>query len=156
MIPPKESEDSCSGNMWKLVKSLYGLRSAPKAWWETLTDVLKQLGFTQCKYDRAMFVLRTESSEGVRIHGIIHIHVDDLLFAGDEAFESKWTQLKEKIKFGDEKAGSFTHLGIELIQDIDKGKVSLKQTKKIDWVVVHSKTDGNSLGWSKINRYFFF
>lgn len=53
---------------------MYGLRSAPSAWWHTLTRVLTELGFTQLIQDRAVYTL----IQNERCHGVVAVHVDDL------------------------------------------------------------------------------
>lgn len=55
LVPPREAGEA-SNVLWKLRVSLYGLRSAPKAWFITLKNKLIQLGFKQSKNDIAMFM----------------------------------------------------------------------------------------------------
>lgn len=58
----------------KLHKSLYGLKKASRAWFSKLRDVIRVLGFTQCKSNYSIFVSKQETSTT-----IILAYVDDLL-----------------------------------------------------------------------------
>lgn len=71
----------------RLVKSLYGLKRAPKQWNSKLLDVILKFWFVQSKYDLSLCVKRTYK-------GIVQIHVygDNILIAGDIL------KLIEKIK----------------------------------------------------------
>lgn len=62
----------------KLKKSLYGLRQAPRAWYDTLKGFLVDLGFKRCTSDFSLFF--KSSSTGLLL---ILIYVDDILVTGD-------------------------------------------------------------------------
>ena len=81
VVPPVEAEEE-DGKMWVVRKSVYGLRSAPRAWYETLVDELAKEGITRLLHDKAMFIWKHEG----KVQGIIHAHVDDLLYAGSVSF----------------------------------------------------------------------
>src|SRR5258708_7070199 len=61
----------------RLKKALYGLKQAGLAWWRTLRDSMKDLGFKGLKSDAGLFIFRNE-------HGFVIavIYVDDALFCG--------------------------------------------------------------------------
>jgi hypothetical protein len=60
----------------RLLKSLYGLKHAPKTFYKKLSAGFKQRGFTQSKHDARLF-LKT---------GLIYvIYVDETIFAGPNA-----------------------------------------------------------------------
>nr|GFA33642.1 putative ribonuclease H-like domain-containing protein [Tanacetum cinerariifolium] len=42
--------------VYKMVKALYGLHQAPRAWYETLTNYLLENGFQRGKIDQALFI----------------------------------------------------------------------------------------------------
>nr|GEZ52833.1 hypothetical protein [Tanacetum cinerariifolium] len=44
--------------VYKVVKSLYGLHQAPRAWYETLTNYLLENGFQREKIDQTLFIKR--------------------------------------------------------------------------------------------------
>lgn len=59
--------------------ALYGLRQAPRAWNTRLDRSLKQLGFTRCSQEQAMYI---KGKAGPDI--IVGIYVDDLIMTGDD------------------------------------------------------------------------
>ena len=62
----------------KLVKSLYGVTVAPRAWNERLVVYLKQIGFVPCSGDACLF--RRLASNGAIT--VVYAHVDDLAITG--------------------------------------------------------------------------
>jgi len=45
-----------SGALCRVRKGVYGLRDAPRLWWERLRSALLGLGFYQCRLDVTLFV----------------------------------------------------------------------------------------------------
>ena len=69
------------GQLLKLLKPVYGRPDAPRAWYNELARILEQeLGFSKCRTDPAMFVLRDEDS---RLRGLVLVHVDDVMYCHD-------------------------------------------------------------------------
>lgn len=68
--------------MCKLLKSLYGLRQAPRNWFKKLTDTLISLGYVQSQSDASLFTVITATSTT-----LVLIYVDDILIAGDTEAE---------------------------------------------------------------------
>jgi Reverse transcriptase (RNA-dependent DNA polymerase) len=56
LIPPRGF--AAHGMRWKLLKPVYGLVSAPKAWYDRLCAVVQKHGFTSDLSDEAIFRLR--------------------------------------------------------------------------------------------------
>jgi hypothetical protein len=71
---PKEFNIHGFDKVWKLLKSLYGLRQAPRYWSKLLCRFFASEGFVQCLIDECLFV--KESTDGKPI--IIVFHVDDI------------------------------------------------------------------------------
>lgn len=55
---PKQFDENGKSVIWKLNKSLYGLRRAPYLWFEKFTACLKSEGYTQSPYDPCAFKKR--------------------------------------------------------------------------------------------------
>lgn len=70
-------DEKYSHKVYKLLKALYGLRQAPRAWYARLNRCLKELGFSKCPYEHAVYTKR-KGNEFL----IIAIYVDDLLVTG--------------------------------------------------------------------------
>lgn len=63
----------------RLHKALYGLRQAPRCWFQKLTDALKSFGFLHSYADYSLFVY---SKGNVELR--VLIYVDDLLICGND------------------------------------------------------------------------
>ncbi|KAD6794805.1 hypothetical protein E3N88_05701 [Mikania micrantha] len=61
-----------------LHKSLYGLKHAPRAWFERLSTTLHNLGFTGSKTDPSLFIL---NNSGTLVY--VLIYVDDIIVTGN-------------------------------------------------------------------------
>lgn len=65
--------------VYHLLKALYGLQQSPRAWYSCLNKYLKNLGFSRCPYDHAVYT-RPEGPECL----IVVVYVDDLLVTGSK------------------------------------------------------------------------
>nr|GEX47074.1 hypothetical protein [Tanacetum cinerariifolium] len=61
--------------VYKVVKALYGLHQAPKAWYETLATYLLENGFHRGKIDQTLFI---KKKKGDIL--LVYIYVDDIIF----------------------------------------------------------------------------
>jgi len=59
------------GKVWMLVKSLYGLVQAPRAWYDTLTAQLLRMGFRVSPFNPCIYIHTTKAL-------IISVHVDNI------------------------------------------------------------------------------
>jgi len=76
MLPPPGIKVK-TGQVCKLVKSLYGLKQASRQWFAKLTSSLHKIGFTQSVYDHSLFIKNSENSFTVLL-----VYVDDIILAG--------------------------------------------------------------------------
>ena len=58
LTPPSGMEIQREGFCLKLLKSLHGLKQAPRNWNKNIVDHIKSLGFRQCVADNCLFVKR--------------------------------------------------------------------------------------------------
>ncbi len=136
--PPIEMRNQMRLKPWEcceLLKSAYGLVNAPLLWYEELKSSLVALGFVISPLDPCLFVLPKRSnvtdSQQPKIHGLIGVHVDDGLAAGDETFDSALKQLESKYPFGSKKQQSFIFTGVQIHQNADYS-IDLSQGKYIE------------------------
>ena len=132
MEPPEEMRHMMHLKPWEcceLLKSAYGLVNAPLLWYEELKSSLIQLGFIVSPLDPCVFVLPNKRDQ--TIHGLVGIHVDDGLGAGDQHFRQCIAQLESKFPFGSKKEGSFQFTGIRLQQKADSS-IELDQSKYVE------------------------
>ncbi|TFY60406.1 hypothetical protein EVJ58_g5173 [Rhodofomes roseus] len=64
----------------RLLCALYGLKQAGLAWWRTLNESLKELGFTRLVSDAGIFIYKTKDGHFV----LVIVYVDDALFCGKD------------------------------------------------------------------------
>ena len=114
--PPKEFD---RGKLWKLQKSVYGLNDDARAWYTKLKADLVSLSMKKSSLDPALFFYVEENN----LAGLLCVHVDDILYAGNQTFEEKVVHaLKDKISIGSKEVGTFKYIGVNVVQD----EVSLK------------------------------
>lgn len=108
--------------VYKLLKALYGLRQAPRAWYSRLNKCLKDLGFEKGPYDQVVYT-KKEGGESL----IVGVYVDDLLVTG--------SSVNNILKFKAQMTGEFEmsdlgklayYLGLEVEQN--KEFTELKQS----------------------------
>nr|GEW82899.1 ribonuclease H-like domain, reverse transcriptase, RNA-dependent DNA polymerase [Tanacetum cinerariifolium] len=111
-----------NGKVYRLIKALYGLRQAPRAWNIKLDNTLKSLDFKKCALEQAIY--RKTSKDSTLLIGV---YVDDLIITGapkKEIYKFK-DQMEEKFKMSGLGLLAY-YLGIEVIQTNDD--ISLKQS----------------------------
>ena len=74
----------------RLLKSVYGLTTAPIEWFQKVNEVLQKLGAEQCKADPCVWRYVKDQ----KLKGIVGAHVDDFLICGDED-DDDWKQFIE-------------------------------------------------------------
>ena len=82
--PPPEVH-TCTENklFWRLKKCVYGLNDAARMWYFSVWEKLEELGCVRSSVDYGVFMWY----EGEKLAGLIDIHVDDFLWAGNSSFE---------------------------------------------------------------------
>jgi len=78
--------------LMKLEAAVYGLRNAPRAWYERIKGDLLKIGCRQHKLDSCLFCVY----EGDQLVGLIGIYVDDCLMAGDNS-SKKWRKVLDDL-----------------------------------------------------------
>ncbi|KAL9260570.1 Copia protein-like protein [Drosera capensis] len=108
--------------VYRLSKALYGLRQAPRAWNTRLDKSLKELRFTRCSQEQAVY---TRGEEDAAL--ILGVYVDDLIVTGGNTGEVKNFKKQMMTEFEMSDLGLLSYyLGIEIEQK--KGWIKLKQS----------------------------
>jgi hypothetical protein len=117
-IDPKESNRECDGvylrpppvstanskskqlpslqHCWKVLNSIYGLKTAPKDWQKTLTNALRKQGFAPCVLDESI-LLGVQDEKGDFV--IVACYVDDLnIFGGIKAVSSAMKAVQKEFE----------------------------------------------------------
>ena len=107
----------------KLRKALYGLRQAPRAWYDKLHSTLLSLGFKRSDYDSCLY-LHTQAQLWLAFH------VDDFLLIGPtiDGLTSLKQSLREHFEIKD--FGEVRYfLGMEVVRDWSAGTIAVQQTQ---------------------------
>lgn len=106
--------------VYRLLKALYRLRQAPRAWHSKLNKTLEDLGFVRCPYEHDVYVKR-EGTESL----IVGVYVDDLLIIGTNLSLIKDFKVQMSNAFEMSDMGKLSYyLGIEVKQG--EGFIELK------------------------------
>ncbi|GKE60017.1 putative ribonuclease H-like domain-containing protein [Tanacetum coccineum] len=73
--PPGFEDPDHPDKVYKVVKALYGLHQAPRAWYDTLATYFLSNGFQRGKIDQTLFIKR---HKGHIL--LVQIYVDDIIF----------------------------------------------------------------------------
>ena len=111
--PPGFVVEGKEDYVYKLNRSLYGLKQSPRCWNDSLDSFLKQLGFVASKSDSCIY---TRVSNGLLC--IVAVYVDDFIIASscDTEISKLKLDLSERYKMKD--LGLLRNfLGVSIVQD---------------------------------------
>nr|GEU37838.1 uncharacterized mitochondrial protein AtMg00810-like [Tanacetum cinerariifolium] len=113
--PPGFEDPDYPDKVNKVVKALYGLHQAPRAWYETLANYLLENGFQRGKIDQTLFIKRQKGDIL-----LVQIYVDDIIFGSINKDLCKAFEKLMKDKFQMSSMGEFTFfLGLQVKQKKD-------------------------------------
>ncbi|MBW0534081.1 hypothetical protein O181_073796 [Austropuccinia psidii MF-1] len=119
--------------VWKLRKSLYGTKQAPRMWKAKLTATLNRLGLSSAQSDESLFISTDKAL-------LLHVHVDDgfLISKTENSIINFLTKLNSmlKLKF---KRKPTQHLGYNL--NWSKNGLEINQTDLIIRLLRHCGMD---------------
>nr|GEW04287.1 putative ribonuclease H-like domain-containing protein [Tanacetum cinerariifolium] len=92
--PPGFEDPDHPDKVYKVVKALYGLHQAPRAWYETLANYLLENSFQRGKIDQTLFI---KKQKGDIL--LVQIYVDDVIFGATNKDLCKLFEKLMKDKF---------------------------------------------------------
>ena len=117
--------EGCEDKVYKLKKTLYGLRQSSREWNLKFNNTMIQLGFISNKLDRCVYTLKSGSS-----FAILSLYVDDILLAGNDIEMLNKIKLELGSEFEMKDMGEASYvLGIEIIRDRKNRTLSLNQER---------------------------
>ncbi|GJV94994.1 putative ribonuclease H-like domain-containing protein [Tanacetum coccineum] len=115
--------------VYKVVKALYGLHQAPRAWYDTLANYLLCNGFQRGKIDQTLFIKR---QKGHIL--LVQIYVDDIIFGSTKKELCDEFEKLMKDKFQMSSMGELTFfLGLH-VQQKKKG-IFISQDKYVNEIL---------------------
>nr|GFC62012.1 hypothetical protein [Tanacetum cinerariifolium] len=101
--------------VYKVVKALYGLHEAPRAWYETLANYVLENGFQRGKIDQTLFI---KKKKGDIL--LVQVYIDDIIFGSTNKDLCKAFEKLMKDKFQVSSMGELTFfLGLQVKQKQD-------------------------------------
>ena len=126
MRPPLEAN---TNKLWKLKKTVYGLRDAPRQWYLRVKSIICELGCKLSSIDNSLFMSHNSSGS---IVGVIAVFVDDVLYGGTVNFLNEVIcNLRKSLLVGSEQSIALEYLGIHVEQK-ESCKITLNQNSYID------------------------
>jgi hypothetical protein len=128
---PEGFEEGGREFAWRLLKALYGLRQAPRKWYQRLKATLEGLGFVECPGDPGLF---TKGTGEEQVWVLVYVY--DMLLVGKlgEAITAVKRDLHAFFAITD--LGEASHfLGILLERDREAGTIRLSQQRLAQDVV---------------------
>ncbi|GJS10709.1 putative ribonuclease H-like domain-containing protein [Tanacetum coccineum] len=113
--PPGFKDPDHPDKVYKVVKALYGLHQAPRAWYETLANYLLGNGFKRGKIDQTLFI---KKQKGDIL--LVQVYVDDIIFGSTNKDLCTGFEKLMKDKFQMSSMGELTFfLGLQVQQKED-------------------------------------
>ncbi|GJY01069.1 zinc finger BED domain-containing protein RICESLEEPER 2-like protein [Tanacetum coccineum] len=116
--PPGFKDPDNPDKVYKVVKALYGLHQAPRAWYETLANYLLGNGFKRGKIDQTLFIKKQKGDIF-----LVQVYVDDIIFGSTN---KELYEILKKFNYTDVKSAStLVDLEKSLVKDGDANDVDV-------------------------------
>ena len=136
---PPPGVDAPPGYVCHLRRALYGLKHAPRSWFERFASVITAAGFSPSPHDPALFI--HVSSRG---RTLLLLYVDDMLITGDDSEHVSLVKRHLSQQFQMTDLGPLSYfLGIEVLHS-QKGYY-ISQSKYIQDLLVRSSLTDNKI-----------
>ncbi|GJU41730.1 putative ribonuclease H-like domain-containing protein [Tanacetum coccineum] len=136
--PPGFIDPKYPQKVYKVVKALYGLHQAPRAWYATLSTFLLKNGYRRGTIDKTLFIKKDK-------HGfplLVQVYVDDIIFGSTKKSWCDEFEALMKSRFQMSSMGELTFfLGLQVKQKedgifISQDKYVAEILKKFDFINV--------------------
>ncbi|GJW26387.1 putative ribonuclease H-like domain-containing protein [Tanacetum coccineum] len=127
--------------IYKVIKALYGLHQAPKAWYETLSSFLMENGFRRGTIDKTLFIKNNKSDIM-----LVQVYVGDIIFGSTKKSMCKEFEDCMHKRFQMSSMGELTFfLGLQVKQQPDgifiiRDKYVANILKKFDFWSIRTAT----------------
>ncbi|GJS14345.1 putative ribonuclease H-like domain-containing protein, partial [Tanacetum coccineum] len=123
--PPGFEDPAHPNKVYRVVKALYGLHQAPRAWYERLSTFLLEHGYRRGAIDKTLFIKKDR-----RDIMLVQVYVDDIIFGSTKSSMVKdFEELMQK-EFKMSSMGELTFfLGLQVKQS--NGGIFLSQDKYV-------------------------
>ncbi|GJR77791.1 putative ribonuclease H-like domain-containing protein, partial [Tanacetum coccineum] len=135
--PPGFIDPKYPKKVYKVVKALYGLHQAPRAWYATLSAFLEQSGYKRGTIDKTLFIKKDKKDIM-----LVQVYVDDIIFGFTKKSWCDEFEALMKSRFQMSSMGELTFfLGLQVKQKedgifISQDKYVAEILKKFDFMSV--------------------
>ncbi|GJW70493.1 putative ribonuclease H-like domain-containing protein [Tanacetum coccineum] len=135
--PPGFVDPDHPTKVYKVVKALYGLHQAPRAWYATLSTFLEKHGYKRGTIDKTLFIRRNKKDIM-----LVQVYVDDIIFGSTNKSWCEEFEALMQSRFQMSSMGELTFfLGLQVKQNkegifISQDKYVAEILKKFDLVNV--------------------
>jgi hypothetical protein len=130
-LPEHLKNEPVTNLVGKLNKSVYGLKQAPRLWNENINAFMTANGFSRSLIDSCLYH-RHRGGEVL----YVALFVDDLVIAGSSMHAVDEFKSELRTKYNMKDLGQLKYcLGIEVETDVDKGTITLRQSKYINDII---------------------
>ena len=105
------------GSLLVARKPVYGTKDAPRGFWKSLHNTMKEFGLRPIPHENAAYVMNKPDGS---VDGLVISHVDDLLWCGGDLTQQAMDNVQKKLKFGRTADTTFKFCGRMISQD-DEG-----------------------------------
>ncbi|GJY28931.1 putative ribonuclease H-like domain-containing protein [Tanacetum coccineum] len=150
--PPGFVDPAYPNKVYKVIKALYGLHQAPRAWYETLSFFLLENDFGRGTIDKTLFIKKNK-----RDIMLVQVYVDDIIFGSTK--QSMCTEFKDCMhkRFQMSSMGELTFfLGLQVktaITPIESNKQLVKDEDGVDVDIHVYRSMISSLMYLTASRY---
>ncbi|GJW70452.1 putative ribonuclease H-like domain-containing protein [Tanacetum coccineum] len=135
--PPGFIDPKYPKKVYKVVKALYGLHQAPRAWYATLSTFLLKSGYRRGTIDKTLFIKKDKNNIM-----LVQVYVDDIIFGSTKKSWCDEFEVLMKSRFQMSSMGELTFfLGLQVKQKedgifISQDKYVAEILKKFDFASV--------------------
>ncbi|GJS37507.1 putative ribonuclease H-like domain-containing protein [Tanacetum coccineum] len=135
--PPGFVDPKCPKKVYKVVKALYGLHQAPRAWYATLSTFLLKSRYRRGTIDKTLFIKKDKNDIM-----LVQVYVDDIIFGSTKRSWCDEFEALMKSRFQMSSMGELTFfLGLQVKQKedgifISQDKYVAEILKKFDFASV--------------------
>ncbi|GJW31769.1 putative ribonuclease H-like domain-containing protein [Tanacetum coccineum] len=123
--PPGFVDPDHPTKVYKVVKALYGLHQAPRAWYATLSTFLEKHGYKRGTIDKTLFIRRNKKDIM-----LVQVYVDDIIFGSTNKSWCDEFEALMQSRFQMSSMGELTFfLGLQVKQN--KGGIFISQDKSM-------------------------
>jgi hypothetical protein len=96
--------------IWRSIKPIYGIVSAPKSWFDLLIEVCRASRLTTATTDEGLLIM----TSGEQVVGVLALHVDDAIGGSTEEFHGVMAKIGETLAVGSHDTSNFRYKGLRV------------------------------------------